>query len=157
MSVCVCVCMYKYVCVCTCVSLTLLLLLICKHWTSNCKRIVITECPLCSKNVPPRPRDWHLSKLTCLSIMETFALLLMVMDWNPRRKGIYQLPFCGSAGKESTCKVGDLGSIPGLRRSPGEGKGYPLQYSGLENPMDCTVHRVTKSRTRLSNFHFQTF
>ena len=40
---------------------------------------------------------------------------------------------CGSAGKESTCKVGDLGSIPGVGRAPGEGKGYPLQYSGLEN------------------------
>ena len=44
---------------------------------------------------------------------------------------------CGSAGKESACNVGDLGSIPGLGRSPGEGKGYPLQYSGLENSMDC--------------------
>ena len=44
---------------------------------------------------------------------------------------------CGSAGKESACNVGDLGSIPGLGRSPGEGKGYSLQYSGLENPMDC--------------------
>ena len=43
---------------------------------------------------------------------------------------------CGSAGKESACNVGDLGSIPGLERSPGEGKGYPLQYSGLENSMD---------------------
>ena len=41
-----------------------------------------------------------------------------------------------SVGKESTCSVGDLGSIPGLGRSPGEGKGYPLQYSGLENSMD---------------------
>ena len=47
---------------------------------------------------------------------------------------------CGSAGKESACNVGDLGSIPGLGRSPGEGKGYPLQYSGLENSMDCIVH-----------------
>ena len=47
--------------------------------------------------------------------------------------------------------VGDLGSIPGLGRSPGEGKGYPLQYSGLENSMD--VYGVTKSQTRLSNFH----
>ena len=47
---------------------------------------------------------------------------------------------CGSAGKESTCDVGDLGSIPGLGRFPGEGKGYPLQYSGLENSMDCIVH-----------------
>ena len=46
---------------------------------------------------------------------------------------------CGSAGKESACNAGDLGSIPGLERSPGEGKGYPLQYSGLENSMDCIV------------------
>ena len=60
----------------------------------------------------------------------------------------------GSAGKESTYNVGDLGSIPGLGRSPGEGNGYPLQYSGLENSMDCTVHRVAKSQTRLSNFPF---
>ena len=51
---------------------------------------------------------------------------------------------CGSAGKESTCNVGDLGSIHGLGRSPGEGKGYPLQYSGLENSMDCIVHGVAK-------------
>ena len=61
---------------------------------------------------------------------------------------------CGSAGKESTCNEEDLGSIPGLGRSPGEGKGYPPQYSGLKHSMDYTVHRVTKSRTRLSNFHF---
>ena len=52
---------------------------------------------------------------------------------------------CGSAGKESTCNVGDLGLIPGLGRSPKEGKGYPLQYSGLENPMDYTVLGVAKS------------
>ena len=57
---------------------------------------------------------------------------------------------CGSADKESACSAGDLGSIPGLGRSPGEGKGYPLQYSGLENSMDCIVHAVTKSWTRLS-------
>ena len=61
----------------------------------------------------------------------------------------------GSAGKESACNERDLGSIPGLGRSPGDGKGYPLQYSGLENPMDCIVHGVVKSRTRLSDFHFQ--
>ena len=52
--------------------------------------------------------------------------------------------FGGSGGKESTCSVGDSGSIPGLGRSPGEGNGYPLQYSGLENSKDCTV---AKSRT----------
>ena len=54
-----------------------------------------------------------------------------------------------SAGKESACNVGDLGSIPGLGRSPGEGKGFPLQYSGLENSMGCIVHGLTKSRTQL--------
>ena len=56
------------------------------------------------------------------------------------------LPYA-SAGKESTCNVGDLGSIPGLGRFPGEGKDYPLQYSGLENSMDCIVHEVAKSDT----------
>ena len=61
---------------------------------------------------------------------------------------------CGSAGKESTCNAGDLGSIPGLGSSPGERKSYPLQYSGLENSMDCIVHGVAKSQTQLSNFHF---
>ena len=53
----------------------------------------------------------------------------------------------GSAGKKSACNAGDLGSIPGLGRSLGEGKGYPLQYSGLENLMDSIVHGVAKSRT----------
>ena len=67
---------------------------------------------------------------------------------------LYMYVPCGSAGKESTCNVGDLGSIRGLGRSPGEGKGYPLQYSGLENSMDYTVHGVAKSRTRLNDFHF---
>ena len=61
---------------------------------------------------------------------------------------------CGSTGKESACNAGDLGSIPGLGRSPGEGKGYPLQYSGLENSIDCIVHGVAKSRTCQSDFHF---
>ena len=62
----------------------------------------------------------------------------------------------GSAGKESVCNAGDLGLIPGLGRSPGEGKGDPLQYSGLEKSMDrgawrATVHGVAKSQTRLSD------
>ena len=59
-----------------------------------------------------------------------------------------------SIGKESTCNAEDPGSVPQLGRSSGEGKGYPLQYSGLENSMDCIVHGIAKSRTRLSNFHF---
>ena len=58
---------------------------------------------------------------------------------------------CGSAGKESACNSGDLGSIPGLGKSPGEGKDYPLQYYGLENFMNCMVHGVAKSQ---SDFHF---
>ena len=53
----------------------------------------------------------------------------------------------GSDGKESACITGDLGLIPGLGRSPGEGNSYPLQYSGLENSMGSTVHGVEKSRT----------
>ena len=53
----------------------------------------------------------------------------------------------GSAGKESACNEGDLGSVPRLGRSPGEGNHYSLQYSGLENSMDCIVHGVTKSQT----------
>ena len=64
------------------------------------------------------------------------------------------LPFRASAGKESTSNAVDLGSIPGLGRSPAGGIGYPFQYPGLENSMDWIVHGVAKSRTRLSNFHF---
>ena len=63
---------------------------------------------------------------------------------------------CGSPSKESTYNAGDLGLIPGLRRYSGEGKGYPLQYSGLQNSMDCIVHVATKSQTWLSDFHFMT-
>ena len=61
----------------------------------------------------------------------------------------------GWDGKESACNTGDPGSIPGLGRSPGEGNSYPFQYSGLENSMDYTVHGVTKSQTRLRDFHFR--
>ena len=67
---------------------------------------------------------------------------------------VFQLPLkpglglpCGLAGRESACNGGDLGLIPGLGRSPGEGKGYPLQYSGLENSMDSTAHGVAESDT----------
>ena len=60
-----------------------------------------------------------------------------------------------SFGKESPHNSGDSGLIPGMGRSPGEGKGYLLQYSGLENFMNCIVHGVVKSCTRLINFCFQ--
>ena len=61
---------------------------------------------------------------------------------------------CGSVGREPTCNVGDLCSIPGLGRSPTGGKNYLLQYSGLENSTDCMVHGVAKGQTGLNNFHF---
>ena len=68
---------------------------------------------------------------------------------NPMDRGTWWATVHGvakssSAGKESTCNAGDLASIPGFGRSPGEGKAYPLQCSGLENSMDCIVHGVTK-------------
>ena len=62
----------------------------------------------------------------------------------------------GSDGKESACKAGDMGSIPGSEKSPGEWNGYPLQYSGQKKSMDCIVHGVTKTRTQLSYFHTHT-
>ena len=74
----------------------------------------------------------------CLRFIESFSL----------RQGFP----CNSAGKESACNAEDLGSIPGLGKSSGEGKGYPLQYSGLENSMDFIVHGVAKSWTQLSDF-----
>ena len=61
---------------------------------------------------------------------------------------------CGSAGKKSACNVGDRVSVPELGRSPGEGKRYSLQCSGLENSMDCIVQGIAKSQTWLSDFHF---
>ena len=60
----------------------------------------------------------------------------------------------GSAGKESACNAEDVGLIPGLGRSPEEGTGCPLQYSGLENFMDCIVHGVAESQTRSSDSHW---
>ena len=66
---------------------------------------------------------------------------------------LYAIQHCVSHGKEFTCNAGDLGLIPGFGRSPGEGKGHPLQYSGLANSMDYIILRVAKSWTWLSDFH----
>ena len=63
---------------------------------------------------------------------------------------------CGIAGKESGCNAGDQGLVPGLGRFPGEGNSDPLQYAGLENPMDGIVRGVAKRQTRLSACHFPT-
>ena len=83
--------------------------------------------------------------------------------WKVLKMLVYKLSFPGSPdGKMSARNAGDLGSIPGSGRSPGEGNGNPFQYSCLENPMDggvwwATVHGVAKSRTRLSDFTFFLF
>ena len=73
------------------------------------------------------------------------------------QEGLWRGFSCSSAGKESTCNVGDLGLIPRLGRSPREGKGYPLQHSGLENSMECIVHGVAKSQTGQSDFHMKIY
>ena len=82
------------------------------------------------------------------------TLWVLDLDVGYRREGSKFLLPLGSADKESPCNVGDLGLIPGLGRSPREGNSYPLQYSGLENSMDCIVHGVAKSWTQLSDFDF---
>ena len=94
------------------------------------------------------PSTWMYSSTQKLSQLCIFGFFFLM------EASFHRLP-CGSAGKEYPCNAEDLGSIPGLGRSPGEGKGYPLQYSCLENSMDCVVHGVTKSQTQLSDFHFQ--
>ena len=99
------------------------------------------------------------STYNCLKIIFGhiyFSFLKVEIKWVNSRPLLYPntgFPW-GSAGKESTYHEGDLGSIPGLGRSPGEGKGYPLWYSGLEDSMGCIVHGVAKSRTQLRDFHF---
>ena len=83
-----------------------------------------------------------------LWILRSYYFLTSVTHWKA-------ISFPGSSvSKESACDAGEPGSIPGSGRSAGEGIGYPLQCSGLENSMDCIVHWVSKSRTQLSDFHF---
>ena len=97
--------------------------------------------------------DFHMTRNSVLHKWGFLMLLGLILFHYDVLSSFLSFP-CGSAGKESACSAGDLGSIPGLGRSPVERKSYPLQYSGLENFMDCIVHGVTKGRTRLSNFHF---
>ena len=101
----------------------------------------------------------------CCSVAKSCPTLCNPMDCSmPDFPAFYYLPKfaqhifiggfpCGSAGKESACNAGDLGTIPGLGRSPGEENSYPLQYFGLENSMDSIVHGVRKSWTQVSDFH----
>ena len=101
-----------------------------------------------------------LCHLIAIILVEITDLLCGLVSLNIKQDSIstYFIRWEGfpgsSVGKESACNAEDPSSIPGLGRSPGEGNGYPLQYSGLENSMDCLVHGLTKSRTWLSDFHF---
>ena len=94
-----------------------------------------------------------LTSLHLLIIFKAFHYLLTLQD---DLHHLVDFP-CGSSGKESACNVEDLGSIPGLGRSPGKGKGYPLQFSGLENSMDYSPGGCKESdkteRLSLSLFH----
>ena len=83
-------------------------------------------------------------------VKSNLVFIMFFLVWAPL---LLDFP-CGSTGKESTCNVGDLISIPGLGRSPGDGEGKILQYSGLENSMNCVVHGVINSGTQLSDFDF---
>ena len=92
--------------------------------------------------------DSSIGKESCLQCRRPqFDYWVMKIHW--RRDRLHTSVFlgfpCGSAGKEYACNASDLDSIPRLGRSPGEGKGYPLQYSGLENSMDCIAYGVAES------------
>ena len=92
------------------------------------------------------------------AVQETPVPFLGQKDMLEKGQATHSSILGGSAGKESICNAGDLGLIPGLGRSSGEGNTHPLQYSGLENSMDyipwTEFHGVTKSWTQLSDFHF---
>ena len=117
------------------------------------------------EQVIPRVNIWPLylflwsglSRMCLPNCRRVWEMQLSYMERREKGKGFIctHVGFPGSsAGKESTCNVGDLGSLPGLGRSLGEGNGYLLQYSGLENSMDCIIPEVAKSWTWLSYFHF---
>ena len=101
-----------------------------------------------------KARDPQVAGGNKLQVADVFSLLYTKLK-EPGFPG-------GSEVKASACNAGDVGSIPGLGRSPGKENGNPLQYSCLENPVDrgawwATVHGVTKGRTRLSDFTFTFF
>ena len=119
-------------------------------------------CLLISKGTSPSAHCWELKSAFISSWNSKLSSCLVCLQLRHALQGRSQvnshfdfLGFPGgSAGKEHACNAGDLGSIPGLGRCPGEGKSYPLQYSGLENSMDSIVHGVAKGQTWLNNFHF---
>ena len=92
--------------------------------------------------------------LVSISTYQIFVIITYVFlkekNFGPRSWGFPD----SSVGKELACNARDPSSVPRSGRSPGEGKGYPLQYSVLENSMDCIAHGVAKSQTRLNDFPF---
>ena len=106
---------------------------------TNCKKNARTISPAPKPVCSPKSQGW--AHRACMTEKEKSLSIIWAM-------------LVAQLVKESACNAGDLGSIPGLGRSPGEGKGYPLQYSGLEKSMDSIVHVVTKRCTWLSDFHF---
>ena len=96
--------------------------------------------------------DW-IKKMWYKYFIHTFYIYIYIYTHRERQIYAYKGFPGGSDGKESACNAGDLGLISGLGRSPGEGKGNPLQDSGLET---CLVHGVAKTQTRLCDFHFTT-
>ena len=95
---------------------------------------------------------------TCkISCIRRYSVIPLRIQCSERLLACLLCTLNSSVGQEPSCNGGDLGWIPGLGRSTEEGKGYTLQYSGLENSMDSIAHGVTKSRSRLNDFHLCTF
>ena len=113
-------------------------------------RIVFLPHPLQSKNFVSSTFSvsFHIALLTSLKFSPSICQYFYLFP---------QSPISHLSGKESICNAGNLGSIPRLGISHGEENGYPLQYSGLENFMDCIIHGVAKSWTWLRDFHFHIF
>ena len=98
--------------------------------------------------------NWFLDSRLCLEFISTILAAGLFLRASVIKS--HAVLWIGGARKQvSACNAGDLGSVSGLGRSPGEGKGYPLQYSGLENSMNFIAEGVPKSWTGLSDFHFQ--
>ena len=147
-------------CVCVCVAHACACMYVCSKDFLSKGLLEKTKRPCCRESMwggwmqksSAKFPSWRISEKpvnlthgrTCSTCQGTQCQITMVRMGFP----------CASAGKESACNAGDLGSIPELGRSPGEGKGYPLQYAGLENSMDCIVYEVAKRQTRMSDFHF---
>ena len=116
--------------------------LVLEQWFSQCVPWALKDSMRCFSKPMRRARELGVNLIPDTSVGKEsqFSSWVGKICW--RRDitpGFLGFPW-GSAGKESACKAGDLGSISGLGRSPGKGEGYPLQYSGLENSMDYTVH-----------------